>query len=79
MISRERFAELMENISILPQEEDYLLFSIYCETLKEWNGKMNLTAITDDESIAVKHFADSLLTLSYRITKHFSPGVKEPK
>ena len=25
------------------------------------------------------HFADSLLTLSYRITKHFSPGVKEPK
>ena len=25
------------------------------------------------------HFADSLLTLSYRITKHFSPGVKESK
>ncbi len=64
MISRERFAELMENISILPQEEDYLLFSIYCETLKEWNGKMNLTAITDDEGIAVKHFADSLLPLT---------------
>ena len=64
MISREEFSKIMEEISISPQDEDYLLFSIYCETLKEWNQKMNLTAITDDSGIAVKHFADSLLPLT---------------
>ena len=31
----------------------------YAALLKEWSGKMNLTAITDDEGIAVKHFLDS--------------------
>ena len=34
---------------------------IYARLLVEWNGKMNLTAITDPAGIAVKHFADSLL------------------
>lgn len=34
---------------------------IYARLLKEWNDKINLTAITDDEGIAVKHFLDCLL------------------
>ncbi len=34
---------------------------IYGELLKEWNDKINLTAIKDDEGIAVKHFLDCLL------------------
>ncbi len=33
----------------------------YAVLLKEWNEKINLTAITDDEGIAVKHFLDCLL------------------
>ena len=36
----------------------------YAALLKEWNGKINLTAITDDEGIAVKHFLDSLTAVS---------------
>lgn len=32
----------------------------YTELLKDWNEKMNLTAITDDEGIITKHFLDSL-------------------
>ncbi|MBR2877303.1 MAG: 16S rRNA (guanine(527)-N(7))-methyltransferase RsmG [Clostridia bacterium] len=38
---------------------------IYSEQLKEWNEKINLTAITDDEGIAIKHFIDSLMLLKY--------------
>lgn len=34
---------------------------IYGTLLKEWNEKINLTAITDDEGIAIKHFLDCLL------------------
>ncbi len=35
----------------------------YAELLKDWNNKINLTAITDDEGIATKHFLDSLTAL----------------
>lgn len=34
---------------------------IYAQLLREWNEKINLTAILDDEGIAVKHFLDCLL------------------
>ena len=36
---------------------------VYAALLKEWNEKMNLTAITDDEGIAIKHFIDSISVL----------------
>lgn len=39
--------------------------TIYAKELKEWNDKINLTAITDDEGIAVKHFLDCLLVSQY--------------
>lgn len=35
----------------------------YAQLLREWNEKINLTAITDDEGIATKHFLDSLALL----------------
>lgn len=38
---------------------------IYKELLKEWNEKINLTAITDDEGIAIKHFLDCLVLQKY--------------
>lgn len=40
-------------------------FQKYAELLVEWNQKMNLTAITEPEEIAVKHFVDSLMLLKY--------------
>lgn len=35
-------------------------FAAYTSTLQSWNERVNLTAITDAEGIAVRHFLDSL-------------------
>lgn len=35
-------------------------FKIYIATLLEWNKKVNLTAVTDEYEIVIKHFLDSL-------------------
>lgn len=43
----------------------YPKLEIYARLLKEWNEKINLTAITDDEGIAVKHFLDCLEIFKY--------------
>ncbi len=51
---------LNENYNIQIDEEQMKLFEIYYETLIEWNKKMNLTGITDKESVYIKHFIDSL-------------------
>ena len=37
--------------------------NLFAEELKKWNKKINLTAITDDREIAVKHLVDSLSLL----------------
>ncbi len=38
-------------------------FIKYLKLLKEWNQKINITSIEDDEEIYVKHFLDSILLL----------------
>jgi 16S rRNA (guanine527-N7)-methyltransferase len=40
-------------------------FTKYMELLKDWNKKINLTAIEDDREIIIKHFIDSLSILPY--------------
>ena len=35
-------------------------FQKYFDLLIEWNGKINLTAITDEEDVAYKHFLDCI-------------------
>lgn len=40
-------------------------FGLYAEMMVAWNENVNLTAITDDEGIAVKHFVDSLTVLPW--------------
>ncbi|MCX6021395.1 MAG: 16S rRNA (guanine(527)-N(7))-methyltransferase RsmG [Chloroflexi bacterium] len=53
----EREAQAL-GISLTSEQLDQ--FERYAEELTEWNETMNLTAITDPEGIAVRHFADSL-------------------
>ena len=36
---------------------------IYLALLQEWNSRMDLTAVTDDEETIDKHFVDSLIVM----------------
>jgi 16S rRNA (guanine527-N7)-methyltransferase len=47
-------------------------FHLYESTLREWNQKFNLTAITDPDEVRVKHFYDSLTCLSLMPSEQFS-------
>ena len=64
MIPQTEFTALMSAIGLPQAAGQYGRFALYCRELQEWNRKINLTAITDDEGVAVKHFADSLLPLT---------------
>lgn len=52
-------AELGTDISVEKLEK----FTVFAGELKKWNRKINLTSITSDRDIVVKHFADSLSLL----------------
>ena len=45
--------------------ESIRAFSEYARLLKEWNETMNLTSITDDKGIAIRHFVDSLTLIPH--------------
>ena len=49
-----------ENVDLEFNDEKYNQFIQYKDLLKDWNGKVNLTAITEDEEIIKKHFIDSM-------------------
>ncbi len=54
------FVGLFGSAGITVDEALYGRFERYAELLLEWNSRINLTAITDPEGIAVKHFFDSV-------------------
>ncbi len=60
----EIFLQGLRRLSV-PVEDGRVVeaFVRYRELLLEWNGRFNLTAITDPEEVLVKHFLDSLALL----------------
>lgn len=58
------FEEAKKNNIILDNDQ-INKFIKYKELLKEWNNKINLTAITEDKQILMKHFIDSLEVVKY--------------
>lgn len=59
-MSKEEFIKQLEEKGILLKDLQIKQFQQYFKTLVEWNEKMNLTAITDEEEVYLKHFYDSL-------------------
>lgn len=59
-----KYYDMLENASLNEglnfNEDMYNKFIKYKELIKEWNEKINLTAITEDEEVIKKHFIDSL-------------------
>ncbi|WP_346887793.1 16S rRNA (guanine(527)-N(7))-methyltransferase RsmG [Clostridium sp. UBA1056] len=64
--------EACENEGLTFDDKMYNNFIEYKELIKEWNEKINLTAITEDEEIIKKHFIDSIKVFKF-------PYVKEAK
>lgn len=59
-MNEEQFVQELEKRGISLSERQIAQFRRYYELLVEWNGKMNLTAITDREQVYLKHFYDSV-------------------
>ena len=57
--------QLGEQLELNIDEKQIEKFLIYKDLLKEWNTKINLTAIIKDEEIVLKHFIDSLTIEKY--------------
>lgn len=66
-------SEYLKKINIEPTQEITDKFQKFKELLLEWNEKMNLTSITDEKEIEIKHFIDSLTIFE---TKKITPEMK---
>ncbi|MFD3155357.1 16S rRNA (guanine(527)-N(7))-methyltransferase RsmG [Haloimpatiens sp. FM7330] len=57
------------NEGLILDDKKYEQFIKYKEMIKEWNKKINLTAITEDEEIIKKHFIDSMKIFKFNPLK----------
>lgn len=63
MINKDRLKNICADIGVELDAQALERFELFASMLVEKNKVLNLTAITDPEGIAVKHFADSLTAL----------------
>lgn len=61
---REFTADSAQQIGISLDESQLNRFMLYLEHLIRWNSVTNLTGITDEKEVVVKHFIDSLTALA---------------
>ncbi len=60
----EKFVNECKKLNIIITDQMLEQLNTYADILKEWNAKMNLTAIDEKEEVFEKHFYDSILPLS---------------
>ena len=59
-MNKEQLKDYLLTLNIELDDSKYNTLVKYAKILKEYNQKTNLTAITDDKEIFIKHFVDSL-------------------
>ena len=59
-MNKEEFIEELKKININPTEKQLNQLDSYYKLLVEWNKKINLTRIIEEEEVYLKHFYDSL-------------------
>ena len=64
-MNQDQFIEALKEKGIHLTSDQLQQFKKYFELLVEWNEKMNLTAITDQTSVYLKHFYDSISMAFY--------------
>jgi len=62
---KEKLKEISKEINIELSEGQLAQFKKYMDLLLEWNEKINLTAITEEDEVVLKHFVDSMTVLKY--------------
>ncbi|GAE34415.1 16S rRNA (guanine(527)-N(7))-methyltransferase RsmG [Halalkalibacter akibai] len=64
-MSKKQFATLLHERGITLSAKQEEQFQLYFKLLVEWNEKMNLTAITEEDDVYLKHFYDSITASFY--------------
>ena len=59
-MNKEEFVRELEKINIYPTPKQLEQLSKFYQLLIEWNQKINLTRITEENDVYLKHFYDSL-------------------
>lgn len=59
-MNKTQFHAMLEEKGISLSEMQMQQFHLYFQELIEWNSKMNLTAIVNEEEVYLKHFYDSI-------------------
>lgn len=62
---KEKLKEEAIKIGVVLTDKQLIQFENYKDLLVEWNEKVNLTAITEDYQIIMKHFIDCLEIVKY--------------
>ncbi len=65
-MNKTEFQSKLAEKGIILNETQMKQFDLYFHELVEWNNKMNLTAITDEEGVYLKHFYDSISAAFYQ-------------
>ncbi len=65
-MNKDKFIEELNKINLFPTADQLIKLEKYYKILMFWNEKINLTSLTNEEEVYLKHFYDSL-TLSLAI------------
>lgn len=72
-MNREEFITAVKELGISITDKQLEQLNKYYKALVEWNKKINLTSITEEKNVYLKHFYDSLtLFKEYDLTKDVS-------